>query len=168
MAKRLILLILSVSLGLLTQVNAQTQNPVTVTLESYIVSEVTLDDGSTEERFTLGTQARPGQLIEYRLLAMNTSDESLPGGNLMITGPVPEGTTYQANSASLPPEAATLTFSVDGETFAAEPVVLVTNAEGVQEEVAALPETFVAVRWAVSDVLEPGESLEFSYRVVVN
>ena len=144
------------------------QEPVTVVLDAFVVSTVTNDDGEEEETFTEAAEARPGQVVEYRVAATNEGETTLPAGNVVVTGPVPEGTTYLGDSATTAPEVS-MTFSADeGQTFSAPPVmVTVTNDEGEEEEVEAEPEQYSAVRWSVMRALEPGESLEFSYRVTV-
>ena len=141
--------------------------PVTVMLNAFIVSTTTNDDGEEEETFTEAAEARPGQVVEYRVTAMNEGETTLPAGNVVVTGPVPAGTTYLGDSATTESQV-NLTFSADeGQTFSAPPVMItVTNDEG-EEEVEAAPEQYSAVRWTVERALEPEESLEFSYRVTV-
>ena len=78
---------------------AQTE-PVTVKLEAYVVSTITKEDGTTEEQFSEAKEARPGQIVEYRVVVTNISDETLPASNAIITGPIPDTTTYIADSAT--------------------------------------------------------------------
>jgi hypothetical protein len=40
---------------------AQATNPVLVDMEIYVVSQVTRDDGTREDRFTRATEARPAR-----------------------------------------------------------------------------------------------------------
>src|SRR5690606_5818963 len=72
---------------------AQEDNAVEVRVEIYVVSEV-----QGTEQFTQATTARPGQVVEYRLFAVNRSETTLPAGTVKVTGPVPEGTTFVPNS----------------------------------------------------------------------
>lgn len=161
--------LLGVLLGfiLLSTALAQGQ-PLEVTLDGYLVQLVTQDDGTQVEEFTQATQARPGQIVEYRVTVTNVSQETLPASNAMITGPVPATTIYLANSASSGSEAR-LEFSADGgQTFAEKPLLEKINEQGEKELVEALPEEYTATRWALLAPLEPAQSLTFTYRVTVN
>jgi uncharacterized repeat protein (TIGR01451 family) len=154
-------------LALLSTALAQSQ-PLEVTLEGYLVTLVTQDDGSQVEEFTEATQAQPGQVVEYRVTVTNLSQETLLASNAMVVGPVPATTTYLADSASLGAEAR-LEFSADGgQTFAAKPMLEKVNEQGEKEFVEALPEEYTAARWALLMPLEPAQSLTFTYRVTVN
>ena len=157
-----LILIAMVSFGL-----AQTDNPLEINLEAFIVSTVTKEDGSSEELFSAAESARPGQIVEYRVSVGNRSETSLPAGNAAVTGPVPAGTMYQANSASF--DDARLEFSADGgQSFSSPPVMItVVNEEGEEVEVEASPEDYTALRWNILKTLEPGETLVYVYRVIV-
>lgn len=161
-------LLLLLSIGYVFAQEETPDEPVTVMLDAFVVSTTTNDDGEEEETFTEATEARPGQVVEYRVMATNEGETTLPAGNVVVTGPVPEGTTYIGDSATTESQVS-LTFSADeGQTFSAPPVMItVTNDDGEEEEVEAAPEQYSAVRWTVERALEPGESLEFSYRVTV-
>jgi uncharacterized repeat protein (TIGR01451 family) len=76
-------------------------NPVEVTLEGYLVNTITKEDGTTEEEFVAASEARPGQVVEYRVIVTNVSNETLPASNALITGPIPATTAYIADSAEL-------------------------------------------------------------------
>ena len=143
----------------------QTQ-PLAVTLESFLVTTVTLDDGSTEERFSSAETAEPGAVLEYRLNVENVGDATLPEG-LALTGPVPAEVRYVPSAT--PAEGARLQFSADGgATFSEPPVmVTVTNEEGEEEEVVADPSQYSAVRWLLLTPLAPEAKLDFRYRVTV-
>ncbi|MEM7739105.1 MAG: hypothetical protein AAF267_25380, partial [Deinococcota bacterium] len=79
---------------------AQDDNPVSVDLEIYVVSEVTGSSGALEERFSEASTARPGQTVEYRLVVQNIDDTTLPAGTVVVTGPIPAETTFLAGSAT--------------------------------------------------------------------
>ncbi len=141
---------------------------VQVSLEAFIVSTVTKADGTTEEQFTAAEAARPGQIVEYRVLVVNTSSETLPGGTVVVTGPVPASTVYLEDSASAGDSFRTEFSADEGLTFSEPPVVIVvTDENGNEEEVIADPASYSAVRWTVLDILEPSQELTFVYRVVV-
>jgi uncharacterized repeat protein (TIGR01451 family) len=143
-------------------------NPVEVTLEGYLVNVITKEDGTQEEEFVPATEARPGQVVEYRVLVTNISSETLPASNALITGPIPATTAYIADTATPTTAEATLEFSADGgQTFAEKPLIERTNEQGEKEMVEALPEEYTAARWAILIPLDPQQTLTFKYRVTV-
>ncbi len=147
---------------------AQTGEPLNVSLEAYVVTVITNDDGSKEEQFSKASTARPGQIVEYRLVVVNNSNETLPGGNAYITGPVPASTDYLAETATAPSDKARLEFSADGGvTFADKPMVMKKNEQGEEELVEVKPEEYTDARWQLLQALAPQETLTFSYRVTV-
>jgi len=167
--KCLRMLPLALTLLSLTPAFTQVTNPLAVTLEAYVVTVITKEDGATEEHFTEATEVEPGQVIEFRLLVQNQGEATLPTGTVMVTGPVPAGTRYLANSATPSSDVARTAFTADGgQTFSEPPVIItIVNADGEPEEVIAPPEQYTAVRWVVLTPLEPAQTLEFSYRVTV-
>lgn len=148
---------------------AQEANPLEVKLEAFIVSSITKDDGSTEELFSEAEAARPGQIVEYRITVQNSGETSLPANNAVITGPIPAGTEYLAETATASSALALLEFSADGgQSFSSPPIMMmVRNSEGQEEEVEAQAKDYTAARWSILKALEPAEMLVFVYRVVV-
>jgi uncharacterized repeat protein (TIGR01451 family) len=145
-------------------VQAQATNPVQVEMEIYVVSQVTRDDGTREDRFTRATEARPGQTVEYRLIVRNVSEETLPPGIVVITAPVPEGTQFVPNSATPSTEVLLAEFSADrGATFA-ETNVFIGLGEGRR---IAEPSAYTTVRWTLLEEMEPGTERTLVYRVTV-
>ncbi len=138
---------------------SQEDNPVSVRLEIFVVSEV-----EGEERFTEATTARPGQVIEYRLFATNDGDTTLPAGAVVVTGPVLEGTTFVANSATPSGERILTEFTLDDEVFGEPPLVLA-DASGTRR--VAEPSEYRAIRWTLLEPMEPGDEEAFVYRVVL-
>ena len=163
MKKLLPFIIVFLALGL-----AQTE-PVTVKLEAYVVSTITKEDGTTEEQFTEAKEARPGQIVEYRVVVTNVSDETLPASNAVITSPIPATTVYIAETATPTSEGARLEYSADGgQTFSVPPLMIkVKNDKGEEVEVEATPEQYTAARWIILQALEPKQELIFTYRVTV-
>ncbi len=131
-------------------------NPVSVRIEAYIVSQVTADDGSVTERFSESSTARPGQVIEYRVFATNDGDTTLPTEVVSVLGPVPESSVYIDGSATPTSELVRTEFSLDGETFSEAPE----TTEG--------PTAYRAVKWTLLEPLEPGQEERFVYRVTIN
>lgn len=147
---------------------AQTGEPLNVSLEAYVVTVITKDDGTTEEQFKQASTARPGQVVEYRVVVVNTSNEILPGGNAYITGPVPASTDYIAETATPASDKAGLEFSADGgQNFAEKPMVMKKNDKGEEELVEVNPEEYTDARWHLLQAIAPQETLTFSYRVTV-
>jgi uncharacterized repeat protein (TIGR01451 family) len=141
-------------------------NPVTVSLEIFVVSQVTGADGKITEEFKASQTARPGQMVEYRLKAKNEGDTTLPAGTVIITGPVPDGTTFVANSATPKDERILTEYSADGTNFSdAESPIL---AGSGNDRTVVDPKDYKAVRWTLLVPLEPGQEEQFVYRVTVN
>jgi hypothetical protein len=143
-------------------------DPVTVTLESYLVSVETGSDGSVVERFAEAVSAYPGQIIEYRVIAIVGAEAGLPAATLALVGPIPDGTEYLLDTATPSSDDVTLEASLDGVAFAVPPlVVTVTDADGRDVEVEADASAYRAVRWLVTRDLVAGDRVELVYRVVI-
>lgn len=139
-------------------------DPLAYRLEIYVVSHVTRDDGTREERYTESSEARPGQTVEYRIFIQNVSGTTLPAGLVQIRLPVPEGTEYVANSATPSSDRVLTEFSADrGVTFS-EPPVLV--GDGDQRRTAE-PSSYDEIRWTFFVELEPEQEEVLVYRVIV-
>ncbi len=138
---------------------AAQDDPVSVRLEIFVVSVV---DG--EERYTAATTARPGQVVEYRLFALNVADTTLPQGSVVLTGPVPSGTEFVPNSATPSSERMLTEYSADGgETFN-ETLIFVGSGD---DRRLAGPTEYTAVRWTLLADMEPGQEEAFFYRVTI-
>jgi len=131
---------------------AQSDNPVSVRLEIFVVSMV---DG--EETFTESTTARPGQVVEYRLYAVNNGDTTLPPSSVTVTGPVPEGTAYVEASATPSSDTVIAEFSINGSDFVADETEATADGGSIQ-----------AVRWTLDTDMEPAQEDSFVYRVTVS
>lgn len=143
-------------------------NPLSVGLGAFVVNTLTKDDGTKEEEFVVATEARPGQVVEYRVFVANVSSETLPASNALITGPIPATTAYIGETATATSAEAKVEFSADGgQTFAEKPLIEKTNDQGEKEMVEALPEEYTAARWAILVPLEPQQTLTFTYRVTI-
>lgn len=151
MVRLFMVLLLSTSATVFAQ-----DNPVTVRIEAYIVSQVTAEDGNVTERFSESTTARPGQVVEYRVFATNTDETTLPAESVSVVGPVPDSSTYVDGSATTTSERVRTEFSLDGEAFSEAPE----TTEG--------PTAYRAVRWTLLVPLEPAQEEQFVYRVTIN
>jgi uncharacterized repeat protein (TIGR01451 family) len=136
-------------------VSAQESSEVAVKTEIFLVNQTTDANGSVQEDLKPATEARPGQIVEYRLTARNETDTTLPAGAVSITGPVPDGTSFVADSATPTDERISTEYSTDGQAFAD------TTPTGANQ-------TFKAIRWTLLVALEPGQEETFVYRVTVD
>jgi uncharacterized repeat protein (TIGR01451 family) len=139
---------------------------VKVDTKIFLVNQITDADGTVKEDLKPATTARPGQVVEYRLVARNETDTTLPAGTVSITGPVPNGTTFVPDSATSTDERISTEYSADGQNFsdAASPILA---GEGDNRAVVD-PASYKAVRWTLLVPLEPGKEETFVYRVTVN
>ncbi len=139
-------------------------DPLAYRLEIFVVSHVTRDDGTREERYTEASEARPGQMVEYRIFVENVSDTTLPAGLVQIRLPVPEGTEYVPNSATPSSDRVLTEFSADrGRSFSEPPVLI----GGDENRSVADPTTYEEIRWTFFVELEPGQEETLVYRVIV-
>lgn len=139
-------------------------DPLAYRLEIFVVSHVTRDDGTREERYTEASEARPGQMVEYRIFVTNVSDTTLPAGLVQIRLPVPEGTEYVPNSATPSSDRLLTEFSADRGRSFSEPPVLIGDDENRS---VADPTSYEEIRWTFFIELEPGQEEALVYRVIV-
>ncbi|MDX2004674.1 MAG: hypothetical protein SFU83_05290 [Meiothermus sp.] len=133
---------------------AQTRGAVKLDLQAYRVLSVQ-ENGRSVEKLEEALEVRPGQLIEYRLAAQNTSQTALRQVSLVI--PIPRTTAYQALSAAplrLGQSLVAPQFSFDGGSVYGFPplkrkVTVMENGKEVQREVEVKPEEYTHVRWVL-------------------
>lgn len=161
---------------------ATAQQPVTLELENWLVTTEATDDGPVE-RFQAALEAAPGDLVEWRLLAVNTGDELLTG--VALTIPLLPQTRYLPGTAvfryvaidaavadsNVPAEGADALFSSDGgQTFQLPPLTrtVIETRDGEQIEVVQIidPSEYTHAR-VVVPTLEPGSRYTFSLRTEV-
>lgn len=164
--KQIMTIFIFTIMALLSSVWSQGKSPVSVRLEIFVVSSITQDDGSVKETFKPSQTARPGQIVEYRLFARNEDETSLPAGTVIITGPIPDGTTYIPNSATPNSETILTEYSADGKSFQNSDSPLMMEVNGEKQIVD--PSQYKAVRWTLLADLQPGQEVQFSYRITVN
>jgi uncharacterized repeat protein (TIGR01451 family) len=164
--KPIFLLFSILSIALFSEVGAQADQPVSVRLEIFVVSQVTNEDGSIKETFKPSQTARPGQTVEYRLFAKNEDASNLPAGTVVITGPIPEGTTFVPNATTPNSDEVLTEYSADGETFQDSDTPLMMEKDGKKEIVD--PSAYKAVRWTLLKELQPEQEVQFVYRITVN
>ena len=154
--------LLTLAVGLITSLVAIAADPITGTIEARKV--VVGEKG--EELFMPANEARPQDVIEYRLTYANNGAAAVH--NISITDPVPAGVQYVAKTAKND-KAHRAEFSVDsGKTFHAWPVkVTKKTADGKEVTVDATPDMVTHIRWTLSGDLKPANEVTFSYRAKV-
>ena len=138
------------------------QGPLSGSVKAFRV--VTHENG--REEFQTADEARPSDVIEYRLTYANRGETTLR--NVVVVDPVPAGTEYLTRSATRPYDG-TVEFSIDGgKTYHSWPIrIKTTNPEGKLVEVVATPDQVTHIRWNIADDFEPETEITFSYRAVV-
>ncbi|MEM7734674.1 MAG: hypothetical protein AAF267_02690 [Deinococcota bacterium] len=154
--------------SLYAQSQENSEGPLQIELEAFLVESVTSASGEVTERFSLAAEVTPGQIIEYRLNLLHIGEATLPAG-VRARGPIPAQTAYLAASASPSSALAILEFSADsGEMYASEPLTRTeTDTSGNEITVEIPPSDYTDARWTLQDPLEPGQVLTFIYRVEV-
>ena len=147
--------------GLITSF-AFADNPVTGSIEAV---KVVVKDGG-EEVYLPADEARPQDVIEYRLTYANHGEQAV--SKLSVVDPVPVGARYVAKTAKSP-QSANVQFSIDGaKTFHNWPVrVKKTDAKGREVWVDATPDMITHIRWTLSGDLAPADEIAFSYRAEI-
>lgn len=143
-------------------VAAAEPGPLTGNVEALRV--VTQDNGRVV--FLPADEARPQDVIEYRLTYANTGET--PVRNVTVVDPVPAGTQYIARTATRPNEGA-VEFSIDGgKSYHAWPIrIKQKTADGKEVEVEATPDMVTHIRWIIASDFEPAAEITFSYRAIV-
>lgn len=118
------------------------------------------------EDFLPADNARPSDVIEYRLTYTNTGDQ--PIQNIFITDGIPFGTEFVHPSAT---ELKTggVEYSIDGgKTYHSWPILVKqTNESGEEEMVEATPDMVTHLRWALSEPVQPKQGITVTYRTVI-
>jgi uncharacterized repeat protein (TIGR01451 family) len=112
------------------------------------------------------TVVQPGNVVRYTVKGTNTSDR--PVTNLVVTQPVPQGTTFVLNSASFSIGKGTMTYSIDsGKTYVASPTIQVKLPDGKVETRPAPAERYTNIRWTINQPIAPKQGVSGSYQVRV-
>lgn len=109
--------------------------------------------------------AKSGDVFRFTVTGKNEGNREAK--NFVVTQPVPRGTVYQLNTATMA-EGMTVTYSIDqGKTFVSRPTVKVMLPNGKVEERPAPSEAYTHVRWSIAQDLTPGASVSAAYQVKV-
>jgi uncharacterized repeat protein (TIGR01451 family) len=163
MAERHVLAVCILALALAVSAGAAAASAnLTGTLEAYRV--VVNDEGV--EKFLPADNARPKDVIEYRLTYSNAGDE--PIQQILITDPVPIGTKL-LNPAAPQPKTARVEFSVDGGKNYQQWPIMVKKTDGNGEEklVEATPDMVTHIRWTLTEAIRPKGNVTLTYRTVI-
>lgn len=120
-------------------------------------SEIGATDGAD-----LPSEVFTGDVLRYTIVFENTSTQDVAAGSVVITNPLPADTVYIEGSAL--GEDTFISFSVDGETFAAPGELLVGQGAQVRAATAA---DYRAIRWAYEPVLPAGAVSEVSFELLI-
>lgn len=106
-----------------------------------------------------------GDRLRYRVTSRNNGDR--PAQDLVVTQPVPQGMTYQLQSATQPSKDSAIVYSIDqGKTFVTQPTIQVTLPNGKTETRPAPADAYTHVRWKLGSVT-PKSAIELAYEVQV-
>ena len=142
---------------------AQNSKP-QITLEGYLVRSSS-KDGKTIESFEKASRAQPGEIVEYRLKAINVGSAAI--SNLNVDLPVPRETVYLEGTAA-GPNNATLLASFDAKrSFGQLPLKRKIIKDGKTNEELVKANEFTNLRWAIKGAIPAGQTLEFKARVKV-
>lgn len=153
------------------------------------------EEGETVERFVPVEEAVPGEVIEYRVTAVNEGDIIYRPGTVVVTLPIGQGLAYVEDSATPSSDRVVTEFSADGGASYSEPPILIPDTEPAEPEPddtdpgdtdpgdtepdddaeapeeaglrAADPAEYDAIRWTFSVPFEPGQEELLVYRVEV-
>jgi len=161
-------ILFSLSFFTFAQENLQEQTGLELELSAFIVNTIKDADGNDKEVFVPATRAQAGQVIEYRVSAVNNGENVIPAASAKISVPIPGVTSYVDGSA-LENDLYRLEFSVDeGRNFAVAPLMrTIKNDKGEEVEEIIDPSEYQLVRWTILKQIEPKERHIFSYRVEV-
>ena len=166
-----LILVLLLSGFVTAQVPKLNDQPILISLESYLVQERENEAGQIQEWFEKVNEAKANQTIEIRLNVRSKAETPITAGTLLITMPILEGMQYIENSATPSSDLVMLEFSSDKEEFAENlfQTVKVTTAEEetVEKRLPVPTEDYQALRWTVLNDFETDEELILFYRIQV-
>lgn len=106
-------------------------------------------------------KAVPGTEVIYTTTFKNLIAK--PVGNIALTNPIPNNTTYKAGSAT--GANTDIVYSIDGKNYAALDKLIVKGKDG--KERAALPAEITHIRWTYKGELGVGKMGEISFRAII-
>ncbi|CAM3681773.1 hypothetical protein [Deinococcus frigens] len=138
---------------LLAQSAGAQNSPLKVTATTLLVSVVQADGKTVEELTdTANRGVSPGNLLQLQQRVENTS--RTPVRQLKLNMAVPAATSFIGQQCDIP--GVTALFSVDGKTYAAEPlkkfVTVTEDGQDVKKEVTVNPSEYTNVRWQLPEL----------------
>lgn len=112
------------------------------------------------------TDARPGDVLRYRLVFQNTAGRPIQG--VALANPLAAGMKYVGGSSLASRDDMRVEYSIDGgQTYAAQPMEEVVQEDGTRVRRPAPPEKYTHVRWTVGGWLSPEATVtaEFEARL---
>ena len=154
--------------------NTAASQPVRFTLRAELLTPAYSSGQSGSSRWqTLGSDSaiHSGDVIRYTLDIVNTGARPVAG--LVVTQPIPNGTTYVLNTAQQTASYATVTYLAgEAEQHAAHPAASQTSGRNGATLAApattpAPADTYKQVRWTFTQALPAKAAMQVSYQVVV-
>ncbi len=135
-----------------------------ITLQTVVHKEevVVNDAGERETRLAPVATAVPGDQVVYTLTFANEGDQ--PATGVTVVDPIPAQMRYVDGSAFGP--GTDISFSTDGENFAAAGELRVTNSNGSVRNARA--DDYTHIRWVFRGELPPGAQGRASFRAVLD
>ena len=118
-------------------------------------------DGSVQYDYVEPGLVLPDDVILYEIGFENISDQDV--SNIVINNPIANNSKYRGSSAT--GDSTVITFSVDGNNFAAADALTVKGKNGLSRK--AKPEEYVAIRWLYKNTLKPGEKGKVTYKTTI-
>ena len=109
-------------------------------------------------------EVKPGEILHWTISSENKGDGEAK--QYKVVGKIPAGTEFVADSAK-PEGLAKMTYSLDGKTFLAQPMIEEKQADGSTKLVPAPTSMYKQVRFEWENSLNPNEKLNASYQVKV-
>ncbi len=118
-------------------------------------------DGSVQYDYVEPGLVLPDDVILYEVIFENISKQEV--SNIVINNPIANNSKYRGSSAT--GDSTVITFSVDGNFFAAADALTVKDKTGKTWH--AKPEEYTAIRWVYKNVLKPGEKSRVTYKTTI-
>jgi len=135
---------------------------VSLTTEAFKIVPVQQADGTVVEEWQAPEKVVPGDKVGYRITYANTGNDAAEA--IVINNPVPQATTYIANSAT--GTDSVISYSVNGgKDFGKANELTITELGKTR---AAKAEDYSHIRWQLKQPVEAGASGKVEFKVRVN
>jgi len=121
----------------------------------------TNDDGSISYDYVKPELVLPNDVILYEIIFENISQQNV--SNIVINNPIANNSKYRERSAT--GESTDISFTVDGENYAAENLLTVKDKNG--KTIKAKVEDYTAIRWLYKETLKPGDKGKATYKTTI-